>query len=121
MAGLDSSPRQLLSELALAAVGAVALTTERIDALAEAMMSRGPITSVEEARAFLREQTERWREDAARAGAQASSWAGALAHELGLLSREEADELDLRVAQLEHRVHLLEQENDSHTGRARDQ
>jgi polyhydroxyalkanoate synthesis regulator phasin len=31
-----------------------------------------------------------------------------LARELGLVTREEFDELDLRVAQLEHRLRLLE-------------
>jgi BMFP domain-containing protein YqiC len=37
----------------------------------------------------------------------------ALASELGLMTREESDELELRVAQLEHRLHLLEQSSDS--------
>ena len=32
-----------------------------------------------------------------------------LARELGLVTREEWDELELRVAQLEHRIHLLEE------------
>jgi polyhydroxyalkanoate synthesis regulator phasin len=102
-----------VSELALAAVGAVALTAERIDALAEAMAARGKITSVEEARELLREQIGRWREDAAHVGGQATSRISALARELGLLTREEADELELRVAQIEHRLQLLERDSDS--------
>jgi polyhydroxyalkanoate synthesis regulator phasin len=113
MADPASAPRDLLSELALAAVGAVALSAERIDEMAEAMIARGPITTVEEARSFLRDQVARWREEAAKAGAQAGSWVGSLAREAGLVSREEADELELRVAQLEHRLQLLEREADS--------
>jgi polyhydroxyalkanoate synthesis regulator phasin len=112
MADPASDSRRLVSEIALAAVGAVALSADRIDALAEAIAARGRIDSVEEARDLLREQAERWREDAARAGAQASAWAGAVARGLGLVSREEADELELRVAQLEHRLQLLEREAD---------
>ena len=108
-----NSPRALLNELALAAVGVVALSAERIDALAEAIAARGNITSVEEARELLRDQVEHWREDASRVGGQAASKASALARELGLLTREEADELELRVAQLEHRLHLLERDSDS--------
>jgi polyhydroxyalkanoate synthesis regulator phasin len=113
MADPADHPRRLAAELALAAVGAVALSADKIDALAEQIAARGGIATVEEARAFLNEQVERWREEAARAGAQAGSWLGALAHELGLVTHEESDELELRVAQLEHRLQLLERDSDS--------
>ena len=36
-----------------------------------------------------------------------------LVRELGVATREELDELELRVAQLEHRLRLLEREADS--------
>jgi polyhydroxyalkanoate synthesis regulator phasin len=112
MAG-PASGSQLVSELALAAVGVVALTADRVDALAEAIAARGNVASVEEARELLRDQVERWREEAARVGGQATSRIGALARELGLITREESDELALRVAQLEHRLQLLERDSDS--------
>ena len=35
-----------------------------------------------------------------------------LFYELGLITREDWDELDLRVAQLEHRLRLLEAKDD---------
>jgi polyhydroxyalkanoate synthesis regulator phasin len=113
MDGPANSPRQRVSELALAAVGVVALSAERIDALAEAIAARGSIASVDEARELLRDQVERWREDASRVGGEAASRVSALARELGLITREEADELELRVAQLEHRLQLLEHDSDS--------
>jgi polyhydroxyalkanoate synthesis regulator phasin len=113
MDGPASGSRQLVSELALAAVGVVALSADRIDALAEAIAARGNIASVDEARQLLRDQVEHWREDAARAGGQAASRVSGLARELGLLTREEADELELRIAQLEHRLHLLERSSDT--------
>ena len=113
MDGPVSKPRQLVSELALAAVGVAALTADRIDTLAEVIAARSNVASVDEVRELLREQVESWREEAARVGGQAASRVSALARELGLVTREEADELELRVAQLEHRLHLLERDSDS--------
>ena len=113
MAYPASGSRQLVSELALAAVGVVALSADRIDALAEVIATRGNVASVEEARELLRDQVERWREEAARVSGQATLRLSALARELGLITREEADELELRVAQLEHRLQLLERDSDS--------
>jgi polyhydroxyalkanoate synthesis regulator phasin len=48
------------------------------------------------------------REEGSRAGETASENVGAILHELGFVSRSDYDELSLRVAQLEHRVRLLE-------------
>jgi hypothetical protein len=48
------------------------------------------------------------REEGSRAGDSASENVGALLRELGFVSRSDYDELALRVAQLEHRVRLLE-------------
>ena len=61
MDGPVSKPRQLVSELALAAVGVAALTADRIDTLAEVIAARGNVASVEEVRELLREQVESWR------------------------------------------------------------
>ena len=48
------------------------------------------------------------RQEGSRAGETASENIGALLRELGFISRDEYDELALRVAQLEHRLRLLE-------------
>ncbi|HZB22742.1 MAG TPA: hypothetical protein VE444_02755 [Gaiellaceae bacterium] len=50
------------------------------------------------------------REERTRVGSTASDNVSALLRELGYVSRTEHDELILRVAQLEHRVRLLESE-----------
>ena len=52
--------------------------------------------------------TSRWRGDAVRVGEGSRRRIHDLARELGLVTREEWDELELRVAQLEHRLRLLE-------------
>ena len=99
--------RDIAEKLVLAGVGAVALTAERADALAEELSSRGGLGR-EEARALIEELIGRWRSE----GVRLSEWTGSgmagLFRELGLVTRAETEELELRVAQLEHRLRLLE-------------
>jgi len=93
--------------LALALVGAVALTAERADELADSLASRGGM-SREEVRAWIEEARTRWRGDAVRVGEKAGATLQGALRELGLVTREEWDDLELRVAQLEHRLRLVE-------------
>jgi polyhydroxyalkanoate synthesis regulator phasin len=96
-----------LEKLALAAIGAVALTAERADQLADALAEKGGLRR-DEARALVRDLTARWRGDAQRIGEQAGEGLQGVFHQFGLVTREDFDELELRVAQLEHRLRLLE-------------
>jgi polyhydroxyalkanoate synthesis regulator phasin len=50
----------------------------------------------------------RWRGDATRVTERAGSSMHGVLRELGLVLRSEYEELELRVAQLEHRLRLLE-------------
>jgi polyhydroxyalkanoate synthesis regulator phasin len=93
--------------LALALVGAVALTAERADELADSLAARGGM-SRDEVRGWIDEATTRWRGDAVRVGEKAGATLNNVLRELGLVTREEWDELELRVAQLEHRLRLVE-------------
>lgn len=93
--------------LALALVGAVALTAERADELADSLAERGGM-SRDEVRGWIDEATTRWRGDAVRVGEKAGATMQGALRELGLVTREEWDELELRVAQLEHRLRLVE-------------
>ena len=63
---------------------------------------------LEDARVLLDDATSRWRGDAARAGEGTRRRVRDIARELGLVSRYDWDELELRVAQLEHRLRLVE-------------
>jgi polyhydroxyalkanoate synthesis regulator phasin len=100
---MDESVRRL----ALALVGAVALTAERADELADTLASRGGM-SRDEVRGWIDEATSRWRGDAVRVGEKAGATLHGALRELGLVTREEWDDLELRVAQLEHRLRLVE-------------
>ena len=101
------SPRELVERLGLAAVGAVALTAERIDELAGDLAARGGIRR-DEARQILEDAAARWRGDASRLAERAGGSVQALLGQAGLVSRDEVDELELRLAQVEHRLRLLE-------------
>jgi polyhydroxyalkanoate synthesis regulator phasin len=63
---------------------------------------------LDEMRSVLDDVTSRWRGDALRVGEGSRRRVQDLARELGLVTRDEWDELELRVAQLEHRLRLLE-------------
>ena len=58
---------------------------------------------------LLAELPERVRGSQARLSEQAVAVLRSFADQLNLVSRDEVDELELRVAQLEHRLRLLEQ------------
>ena len=96
-----------VKRLMLALVGAVSLTAERADELADSLAARGGM-SKEEVRGFIDEATARWRGDAVRVGERAGSTLHGAFRELGLVTRDEWDELELRVAQIEHRLRLVE-------------
>jgi polyhydroxyalkanoate synthesis regulator phasin len=114
MAEPASSARELVERLFLAGVGAVWLTAERADALADELAEKGGLRK-EEARELVREATARWRGEAGRMGERASGALGGLFDELGLVTKDDYEELELRVAQLEHRLRLLEERSEQPT------
>jgi polyhydroxyalkanoate synthesis regulator phasin len=103
-----SSPLlELLERFGLAALGAVALTAERADALAEELAKAGGMRR-DEARELIDNATHRWRGEALRVSERAGAGLEGLFQQLGLVPRSDFEELDLRVAQLEHRLRLVE-------------
>lgn len=100
--------RALIERVVLAAVGAAAMTAERADALADELAERG-MARRDEARAVIDDVTNRWRGDATRLGERAGTSLDRLFRELGLVTEDEVEELELRIAQLEHRLKLLEE------------
>jgi polyhydroxyalkanoate synthesis regulator phasin len=100
---MDEPVRRLF----LALIGAVALTAERADDLADELAERGGMRR-DEVRGWIEDATNRWRGDAVRVGERAGVTVQGVLRELGVVTRDEWDELELRVAQIEHRVRLLE-------------
>jgi polyhydroxyalkanoate synthesis regulator phasin len=102
-----AEPVDTFERLVLAAIGAVALTAERLDELAADLSERGGMHR-DEARQVLEDALLRWRGEAGRFGERATESLAGVLRQLGLVTREELDELELRVAQLEHRLRLVE-------------
>jgi polyhydroxyalkanoate synthesis regulator phasin len=105
----DRSLRDAAEDLFLAGVGVVALTKDRTDELVDELVGRGKVTR-DEARDIVDEVVGRWRGEALRVGERASATFSGLFRELGLVTRREYEELELRLAQLEHRLRLVEKE-----------
>jgi polyhydroxyalkanoate synthesis regulator phasin len=105
--GGDGPAQEGLRRVLLAMLGALAMTAERADDLADELAQRGGMRR-EEARAWIDDVTNRWRGDAVRLGERTGATVQGGLRELGLVTRDEWDELELRVAQLEHRLRLLE-------------
>src|SRR5207248_1679854 len=76
-------------------------------ASADGLAERGGMRRAE-ARMFVRDLVSRWRGDAVRVGERTGAGLHGAFRQLGLVLREEYEELELRVAQLEHRLRLLE-------------
>ncbi len=99
--------REVGERLALALLGAVALTAERAEELASELAERGGMRR-DEARQLIEDAMTRWRGDTARMAERAGESLESLFHHLGLVTRDQYEELELRLAQLEHRLRLLE-------------
>jgi polyhydroxyalkanoate synthesis regulator phasin len=77
------------------------------------MAARGSERIVDAIEELILELPARVRGSRTKLGEQALAAVHALVDDLNLASRDELDELELRVAQLEHRLRLLEQRGDA--------
>ena len=111
MAERADTLRELAEKLILAGVGAVALTAERADALADELSARGAIGR-DDARSLIDELVSRWHNETVRLSERTGGSLAGIFHEVGLVTQRELEELELRVAQLEHRLRLVEQPAD---------
>ena len=111
MAEPGKDPRDLLEQLLLAGVGAVSLTADRVEELVDSFAERGGVQR-DEARAAIDDLVSRWRGDATRVTERAGAGLHGVLREVGLVLRSEYEELELRVAQLEHRLQLVERSDE---------
>jgi polyhydroxyalkanoate synthesis regulator phasin len=80
------------------------------------MAARGSERIVDAIEELILELPARVRGTRTKLSEQALTAVHALVDDLNLASRDELDELELRVAQLEHRLRLLEQQHDGRPG-----
>ncbi|MCC6224013.1 MAG: hypothetical protein IT201_11060 [Thermoleophilia bacterium] len=105
------SLRELAGQAVLAAVGAAALTRERAEAIVEELVRRGTLKS-SDAPGLADELVASSRPGGAGLAARAGVALEGTFRELGLVTGSELAELALRLAQLEHRLSLLERRAD---------
>jgi polyhydroxyalkanoate synthesis regulator phasin len=100
-----------LQELLLAGIGWASVGLEAADALADDLARRVGVDRAE-MRSAVRDTFTSWRHEAEKAGDRRGELADRAFDRLGVVRREEVDDLALRVAQLEHRLRLLEKQTD---------
>lgn len=99
-----------LERLLLAGIGWLVLGAEAADGLADEVARRAGIEPGR-ARTAVRDALSSWRSDADSVISRRGEAGDRLISRLGLVRRGELDELELRLAQLEHRLRLLEQQD----------
>jgi len=102
-----ASERGPLEKLTLAGLGGLSLLAESADELATELGRRLGIER-EEVREAIADVIDSWRREASRVTEGTGETAARVIADLGLASRSAVDDLELRVAQLEHRLKLLE-------------
>jgi polyhydroxyalkanoate synthesis regulator phasin len=100
--------RSVVEELLLAGIGWASLTAEALDEAADELAGRVGVER-DRMRTAVRDVASGWKKDAQKVPG-ADDLVERLVSRLRLVRREELDELALRLAQLEHRLRLLERE-----------
>ncbi len=106
---MPAEDRGSVETLTLAGIGAVALVAQRADELASEIATRVGVER-DEVRAVITDVLDSWRREAMRLGESGGSMAAKAASELGAASRDSVRDLELRIAQIEHRLKLLERD-----------
>ncbi len=101
-----SGPRSV-EELLLAGLGWLSLGAEAVDQLADDLARKVGIER-DEMRSAVRDTIASWKAETDRIGLKRGETSERVTARLGLVRREELDDLELRLAQLEHRLRLVE-------------
>jgi polyhydroxyalkanoate synthesis regulator phasin len=104
-----------VEEVLLAGLGAVAITRDKAEEIADDLVERGKLTR-EDARGFVDDLVTSSRSNGRRLTERAAATLAGLFRDLGLATERQHAELELRVAQLEHRLRLLERGRREGTG-----
>ncbi len=99
-----------LSEILLAGIGWATTSVEAMEELADDLARRVGVER-DAMRAALRDTVASWRAELERVGARRDEAMDRALAKAGLARREEVEDLALRVAQLEHRLRLLERDH----------
>ncbi len=101
-----------LSQLLLAGLGAASTGLDAIDEVADDIAGRIGVDR-QKVREAVRDTVSSWRNEVGRLGGRRDETLERALERVGVVRRAEVDDILLRVAQLEHRVRLLERANPS--------
>jgi len=104
--------KDIIERTFLVGMGAAAVTKERIQELVEELVNKGQMNA-DEGRDVVDRLVARSREEARSVLKKADASLHSAYRELGLGSKQELEDVALRVEQLEHRVRLLEDRADA--------
>ncbi len=99
--------RELIERTFLAGMGAAALTKDRVQELVEDLVRRGQLNT-DEGREVVDRLVARSRDEARSVLKKADTSLQGAYRDLGLGTKRELEDLDLRIRQIEQRVQLLE-------------
>ena len=108
--GSEKSVRSL-QEVLLAGIGWASLGLEAADELADDLARRVGVERTA-MRSAVHDTFASWRREAERVGERRAAMSDRAFEKLGVVRRDEVEDLALRVAQLEHRIRLLEKQPD---------
>jgi polyhydroxyalkanoate synthesis regulator phasin len=111
--------RDITEKALLLAVGAAALTKDRVQAVVEDFVKRGKL-STEDGRELVDSLGVRGRDQAKAAFRRLDVSLQGTYRDLGLATRRELEDIDFRLRQMEHRLSLLERQSDSAAGAPQD-
>ena len=103
----SDAPSPTLQQILLAGIGWASEGIEAADTVADDLARRVGVDR-DSMRAAVSDAIASWRKEAERLGVRGDELSDRALARLGLARREEVEDLDLRVAQLEHRLRLLE-------------
>lgn len=101
-----------VSELLLAGLGFASLGAEAAEELADDLARRVGVDR-DAMRNAVRDTFDAWRAEAERLGVRRDEVVERSLEKAGIARREDVEDLGLRVAQLEHRLRLVERDRDS--------
>lgn len=104
------SPRDAIEQTILVSIGAASLTRERAQCIVDELVRRGTL-GAEEGRAMVDRLMARVRGEASPSGGvfgRVEEGVRGVMRDVGVVTRTEVDDLDMRMAALEHRIKLLE-------------
>ena len=107
--------RDVIEKTLLVALGAAALTKDRVQSVVEEFVRRGQLTA-EEGKERVEQLGVRSRDEAKATLRRLDGSLQGTYRDIGLATHRELDDLDFRVRQIEHRLSLAERQLDAASG-----